>query len=291
MYKELVYLRQINNMKQLFSKSIITFLVLSVFFSSCKTDQKPSDATHKVKDTITTASGLKYFYITKGKGRKVEPGAKVTAMLSLKVNDSVIWTSYKSKDSSFTYIADRGGVIKGYNEMAMLMREGDDVAAFLPSTIAYGDKGSGKVIPPNATLEYNQFKIVHVGEPKLVLSDSLFYALKEHGIHKMKKIYKQATMTKDSALYHGGIGQLNGLWRKLRRAEMFKEGFEAFTFLNEVSKNSSFEFYVIRSLENQGKTTDAIAKINSALKGNLSNEQKDYYIKYKNVLIKSLEKK
>ena len=122
---------------------------------------------------------LKYFYITKGTGRKIVPGSKVTAMLSLKVNDSVIWTSYSAKDSSFTYIADRGGVIKGYNEMAMLLKEGDNVAAFLPGAIAYGERGSGDVIPPNATLEYDQFKIKMVSEPRLVLSDTLFYALKE----------------------------------------------------------------------------------------------------------------
>ena len=278
-------------MKQSTSKSIITLLVLSVFFFSCKTDNKSSDTNNKAKDTITTASGLKYFYITKGEGKKVEAGAKVTAMLSLKVNDSVIWTSYKSKDSSFTYIADRGGVIKGYNEMALLLREGDDVAAFLPGSIAYGDKGSGKVIPPNATLEYDQFKITHVGEPKLVLSDTLFHALKNDGITKMKSTYKQITTSKDSVLYHGGSEQLNSLWRKLSRASMFKEGFEAFTFFSRGSDNTTFKFYVIRSLENQGKIDAAIAKVTSVLKGKLSIAQKEYYIKYKVDLTKKLVKK
>ena len=277
-------------MKQFTNKILIIFLVFSILMFSCKTDKKGLNTASTVKDTITTASGLKYYYITKGKGRKVEPGAKVRAMLSLKVNDSVIWTSYKSKDSSFTYIADRGGVIKGYNEMAMLMREGDDVAAFLPSSIAYGEKGSGKVIPPNVMLEYNQFKIVHVGEPKLVLSDSLFTALKSGNLKKMKAIYMQATTTKDSMIYHRGMDQLNGLWRKLNRASLFKEAFDAFTFLNRRSGNSTFEFYIIRSLENQGKIDAAIAKINSALRGSLSKAQKEYYIKYKVALTKNLEK-
>ena len=278
-------------MKQSTNKSICTLLVLSVFFFSCKIDQKSSDVTSKAKDTITTASGLKYFYITKGKGRKVAPGAKVTAMLSLKVNDSVIWTSYSAKDSSFTYIADRGGVIKGYNEMAMLLREGDDVAAFLPGSIAYGEKGSGKIIPPNATLEYDQFKIVGVGEPKLVLSDSLFHALKNQGITKMKAMYKQITTTKDSVLYHGGTSQLDALWRKLSRASMFKEGFEAFTYLSRSTENTTFKFYIIRSLENQGKITAAIDKVSSVLRGKLSADQKEYYIKYKTELTKKLGEK
>lgn len=280
------------HMKHSFTrKAIFTVLAASILMFSCKTEKKSTDTTTNVKDTITTASGLKYFYITKGEGKKVEPGAKVRAMLSLKVNDSVIWTSYKAKDSAFTYIADRGGVIKGYNEMAMLMREGDDVAAFLPGSIAYGEEGSGDVIPPNAILEYNQFKITYVSEPRLVLSDSLFTALKAGNLKKMKAIYKQATATKDSILYHGGMSQLNGLWRKLSRASLFEEAYDAFTFLNKDLNNSNFQFYIIRSLENQSKFKEALAKVDVILKGKLTANQKEYYIKYKVELTKKLEKK
>lgn len=279
-------MKRLPNFKAIFYYVLLTFVVIS-----CQTEKKSSDTNNIVKDTITTASGLKYFYITKGKGKKVAPGSKVTAMLSLKVNDSVIWTSYNSKDSSFTYIADRGGVIKGYNEMAMLLREGDDVAAFLPGSIAYGKKGSGEIIPPNATLEYDQFKIVHVGEPKLVLSDSLFYAIKDHGAIKMTTIYKQVTKTKDSTLYHRGVGELNSLWRKLSRANLFKEAKEVFTFINKEYKSSTFEFYIIRSLENTGEYKQAIEKINKVLRGKLTKDQKEYYIKYKTDLTKKIVKK
>jgi hypothetical protein len=278
-------------MKQSTNKAIITILVLSIFIFSCKTDKKSSDANEKAKDTITTVSGLKYFYITKGEGRKVAPGSKVTAMLSLKVNDSVIWTSYKSKDSSFTYIADRGGVIKGYNEMVMLLREGDDVAAFLPGSIAYGEKGSGKVIPPNATLEYDQFKIVHVGEPRLLLTDTLFHTLKNDGIKKMKVMYNHITMTNDSTLYHGGMDQLSGLWRKLSSASLYKEAYDAFSFIGKNSDDTTLKYYVISSLEEQGKLKEAISKIDEALKGKLSADQKEYFIKYKQDLTTELEKK
>ena len=146
-------------MKSSINFKIIYVALLTFLITSCISEKKNTRSSDKSKDTITTKSGLKYVYIKKGKGRKVEPGSEVTAMLSLKVNDSVIWTSYSEKDSSFTYIADRGGVIEGYNEMAMLMREGDDVVAFLPGAIAYGEKGSGDEIPPNATLELS---LIHI---------------------------------------------------------------------------------------------------------------------------------
>jgi hypothetical protein len=278
-------------MKKATNNSILTLLALSIFIFSCKMDKKSSNTNEKAKDTITTASGLKYFYITKGEGRKVEAGSKVTAMLSLKVNDSVIWTSYSAKDSSFTYIADRGGVIKGYNEMAMLMREGDDVAAFLPGAIAYGEKGSGKVIPPNATLEYDQFKITHVGEPRLILADTLFHTLKNDGIKKMKVVYNHITMTNDSTLYHGGMDQLSGLWRKLSSASLYKEAYDAFSFISKDFDDTTLKYYVISSLEEQGKLKEAISKVDAALKGKLSAAQKEYFIKYKQSLTTELEKK
>ena len=278
-------------MKSSISFKIIYVTLLTFLITSCISEKKNTRSSDKSKDTITTKSGLKYVYITKGKGRKVEPGSEVTAMLSLKVNDSVIWTSYSEKDSSFTYISDRGGVIEGYNEMAMLMREGDDVVAFLPAAIAYGEEGSGDEIPPNATLEYDQFKIIHVGEPKLVLSDTLFYALKNDGIKKMIAMYQQITTTKDSTLYHGGMEELSSLWRKLRRESLYQEAYDAFSFIGKDSENLTLHYYVISSLEEQGKLKEAIVKIEAVLEGKLPANQKEYFIKYKQDVTKELEKK
>jgi hypothetical protein len=276
-------------MKQLISQKIMYVLLVAFLITACKTEKKSSDNNEKAKDTITTASGLKYYYLTKGTGRKVEPGSKISAQLSLKVKDSVVWTSYQSKDSIFSHIAGRGGVIKGYDEMALLMREGDNVVAILPSNIAYGARGSGEAIPPNATLIYDRFKITYVSEPKLVLSDTLFYALKNDGIQSMKAKYQVAT-TKDSANYHGGMDQLDALWRKLRRASMFAEAEQAYTFLNTKSSATNFEFYIIRSLENQGKLKEAITKIDKVLKTKLSPAQKEYFIKYKQDLMNKSKK-
>lgn len=288
---DLVYLPKIYQMKRPNTNAIITLLVLSIFIFSCKTNQKSSDTNEKAKDTITTASGLKYFYLTKGKGRKVAPGSKVSAILSLKVNDSVIWTSYSSKDSLFTYIADRGGVIAGYNETALLLSEGDNVTAIMPSTIAYGERGSGNLIPPNTTIVYDQFKIKHVSEPRHVLSDTLFHTLRNDGINKMEAAYNRITTTKDSTLYHGGTAQLTALWRKLNRESLFKEAVDAFSFFNKSIDDATFKFYVISSLENLGKFKEAITKVDAALKSKVSPDQKEYFINYKAELKKKLEKK
>jgi len=43
-----------------------------------------------------------------------------------------------------------------------LLREGDEIIAILPDSLAYGAKGAGDIIPPYSTLVYDQFKVVSV---------------------------------------------------------------------------------------------------------------------------------
>ena len=285
---DLLYLQKTNSMKKTTCKSLVAFVLLSAGICSCNLEKKSTTTEQQAKDTISTPSGLKYFYITKGTGRRIEPGAAFSAQLSLKVNDSVIWTTYEDKDSVFTHIAARGGVIKGYDEMALLLREGDDVFAILPSDIAYGDKGSGVAIPPKSTLVYDRFKIMNVSEPKFVLSDSLVAALTAGGIQKMKLLYDKVRTTKDSLLYHRGMDQMDALWSKLRRKSMFKEAKATFTYFNKIDNDTTFDFYIIRSLELMGDKKAASAKIDEVLKKELSQEQRTYFEEYKLELKKEL---
>lgn len=144
----------------------LCFFIAVLFIMSCTHSNKISNSNRIARsDTIQTESGLKYFYIHKGNGRKVETGSEVGACLSLMVKDSVVWTSFNEKDSLFTFIANRDPLIKGFTEMVMLLREGDEVVAVLPYSLGYGAKGKGP-IPPFATLVYDKFKIVKVSEPK-----------------------------------------------------------------------------------------------------------------------------
>jgi hypothetical protein len=84
---------------------------------------------------------------------------------------------------------------------------------------------------------------------------------------------------------------LNSLWRKLRGDNLFAEAKEAFTFINKEYNNSTFDFYIIRSLENMKEYKNAISKIDVVLKSKLTADQKEYFIKYKADLTKKLEKK
>ena len=47
------------------------------------------------------------------------------------------------------------GVIKGWTEALQLMKPGAKWQLFVPSDLAYGDRGAGGVIPPGATLVFD----------------------------------------------------------------------------------------------------------------------------------------
>ena len=48
-----------------------------------------------------------------------------------------------------------GRVIKGWDEGIMLLNVGTKARLIIPSELAYGSRGAGGVIPPNATLVFD----------------------------------------------------------------------------------------------------------------------------------------
>lgn len=108
-------------------------------------------ADNKGKDgVVTTASGLQYKVITMGDGPKPTSNDKV------KVHYRGTLIDGKQFDSSY----DRGepavfpvtGVIPGWTEVLQLMPVGSKWEVYIPSDLAYGERGAGQDIGPNSTL-------------------------------------------------------------------------------------------------------------------------------------------
>jgi FKBP-type peptidyl-prolyl cis-trans isomerase len=104
----------------------------------------------KKEGVTTTASGLQYKVIKAG------TGAQPKASDSVKVHYKGTFLDGKTFDSSY----DRGtpisfplnGVIAGWTEGVQLMPVGSTYEFYIPSHLAYGERGAGGAIPPNATL-------------------------------------------------------------------------------------------------------------------------------------------
>jgi len=108
-------------------------------------------AANKTKEgVVTLPSGLQYKILTAGTGDKPSVTDTVTCNYRGTLLDGTEFdSSYKrGQPASFPL----NGVIKGWTEALQLMPVGSKWQLFLPPEIAYGPRGAGGVIGPNATL-------------------------------------------------------------------------------------------------------------------------------------------
>ena len=99
---------------------------------------------------ITLASGLQYKVIKLGTGSKAKITDTVTTHYEGRdLDGNVFDSSYKrGEPATFTL----KGVIPGWTEALTLMNEGAIWEIYIPSKLAYGEKGAGKSIEPNSAL-------------------------------------------------------------------------------------------------------------------------------------------
>ncbi len=120
-------------------------------------------AAAKEAGAVVTPSGLVYLSLKDGSG--ASPGATDT----VKVHYRGTFPDGKEFDSSYK----RGtpiefplsGVIKCWTEGVQLMKVGGKAKLTCPSAIAYGSRGAGSVIPPNATLQF-EVELLGIGAGK-----------------------------------------------------------------------------------------------------------------------------
>jgi FKBP-type peptidyl-prolyl cis-trans isomerase FklB len=95
-------------------------------------------------------SGLQYKEITPGKGKSPKISDNVTTHYKGTLIDGTEFDSSYKRGQPATFPV--SGVIPGWTEALQLMKEGAKWQLFVPSRLAYGEKGAGQVIGPNATL-------------------------------------------------------------------------------------------------------------------------------------------
>jgi FKBP-type peptidyl-prolyl cis-trans isomerase len=93
-----------------------------------------------------TASGLYYIETLKGKGAKAENGKKVSVHYTGKLLDGTVFDSSEGREPLEFVLG--GGMIPGFTEGLLLMREGGKATLVLPSALAYGERGAGGKITP-----------------------------------------------------------------------------------------------------------------------------------------------
>jgi peptidylprolyl isomerase len=103
---------------------------------------------------VTLASGLVYTELVAGSGGPPHPGEALTAHYTGMLEDGTEFDS--SRDSNpIVFVLGAGEVIPGWEEGFASMKEGGRRMLAIPPGLAYGEQGSGDVIPPNATLVFD----------------------------------------------------------------------------------------------------------------------------------------
>lgn len=109
-------------------------------------------AAAKEPGAVVKPSGL--VFLSQREGAGASPGPTDT----VKVNYRGTFPDGREFDSSYkrgqAIEFPLGGVIKCWTEGVQLMKVGGKARFTCPSSLAYGERGAGNVVPPNATLAF-----------------------------------------------------------------------------------------------------------------------------------------
>jgi FKBP-type peptidyl-prolyl cis-trans isomerase FklB len=121
-------------------------------------------AENKKKEGVKTLpSGLQYKVIKAGTGKKPKLSETVMAHYRGTLIDGTEFDSSYKRGQPATFQV--SGVIPGWTEALQLMEEGAKWRLFIPSNLAYGERGAGGVIGPNATLVF-EIELISIQEKK-----------------------------------------------------------------------------------------------------------------------------
>ena len=128
-----------------------------------KLEKQAAEKAKKAKEAIdelkkgakVTSSGLAYKIIKKGTGAKAEAGKTVSVHYTGKLSNGTKFDSSYDRNQPIEFELGRGRVIKGWDEGISLLNVGSKATFIIPPDLAYGARGAGGVIPPNATLIFD----------------------------------------------------------------------------------------------------------------------------------------
>ncbi len=103
---------------------------------------------------VTTESGLQYVDLVVGHGRQAELGDTATVHYTGWLANGAKFDSSRDRTEPFSFRVGAGRVIKGWDEGVAGMKVGGKRKLIIPPDLAYGSRGAGHVIPPNATLTF-----------------------------------------------------------------------------------------------------------------------------------------
>lgn len=104
---------------------------------------------------VKLKDGLVYYDLKPGTGAEAKPGMQLTVHYTGWLLNGRKFDSSVDRGQPFQFPLGRGFVIKGWEEGVAGMRVGGKRQLHIPPELAYGARGAGGVIPPNAALIFD----------------------------------------------------------------------------------------------------------------------------------------
>jgi len=111
---------------------------------------------------VADSGGLTKIDVKVGTGKEATPGKMVSVHYtgwlfdkSAADNKGKKFDSSRDRPGNFTFPLGAGRVIKGWDQGVQGMKVGGQRTLIIPSSMGYGARGAGNIIPPNATLVFD----------------------------------------------------------------------------------------------------------------------------------------
>ena len=146
-------------------RSLFLFLSLFTTLVAAGTNQEGLDFLAKMATepgVVKLESGLLYKEITAGSGATPTIDSPTKCHYAGRLIDGTEFDSSYKRGEPLTFAPNQ--VIKGWTEAMQLMKEGSKWQLYVPSELAYGDRGAGGLIPGGSVLIFDIEMIEVLGD-------------------------------------------------------------------------------------------------------------------------------
>jgi len=122
----------------------------------------PSDGIPEIdeSESQTTPSGLRIVRTVVGDGPKPERSQEVAVHYhGWLAETGEQFDSSSKRGKPLEFMVGTGRVIKGWDEGLMELTQGSRARLYIPASLGYGASGAGRVIPPNADLVFDVWRV------------------------------------------------------------------------------------------------------------------------------------
>ncbi len=124
---------------------IVTLLLIPLFLTGCnKTTMEEQEVTELQIEVLAEGTG----------DREVKSGDQISVHYTGTLVDGTKFDSSLDRGQPFTFTIGLNQVIQGWEQGLLEMKVGEKRKLTIPSDLAYGEQGSGSIIPSNAVLVF-----------------------------------------------------------------------------------------------------------------------------------------